>query len=135
MGFGPEVAFNQLPASHLKSGLTQVVALKRLRKMGHGGVKNISRKISISCKDMCLLKFYGSLTHPCPAAPPRGCYSRLVAFPRDLAWAPLAAAAAAAPVAAGAAVPSVDGAASTPATRPSPDHHAPCCALDGPPRV
>ena len=39
MGFGPEVAFNQLPASHLKSGLTQVVALKRLRKMGHGAVR------------------------------------------------------------------------------------------------
>lgn len=128
MGFGPEVAFNQLPASHLKSGLTQVVALKRLRKMGHGGVKNISRKISISCKDMCLLKNYGSLTHPtrdvssvqCPAAPPRGCYRRLVAFPRDLAWAPLAAAAAAAPVAAGAAAPSVDGAASPPSNAPQP---------------
>ena len=59
---------------------------------------------------MCLLKIYDSLTHPCPAAPPRGCYRRLVAFPRDLAWAPLAAAAAAAaaaaPVAAGAAAPS-----------------------------
>ena len=60
----------------------------------------------------------------CPAAPPRGCYRRLVAFPRDPAWAPLAAAAAAAaaaaPVAAGAAAPSVDGAASPPSNAPQP---------------
>ena len=79
-----------------------------------------------------LVKFYGSLTHAdarrvvCTVSrgPPRGCYRRLVAFPRDLAWAPLAAAAAAAaaaaPVAAGAAAPSVDGAASPPSNAPQP---------------